>query len=101
MGVTLTTPFTWSDDSGGVYLFVAMGGSDYRFVGITAGMPATIPDLTSFGLPLATSTDFSWEVEAFAPLVSVDALAAQSMSQFLAGSYTGGLSALRSFTTAP
>ncbi len=100
-GVTTSTAFSWTAFASGVYLFqVYASGS--TFMVVTAATTATIPDLTSSGLPLPTSARYSWDVLGFAPVTSVDAMAGQGgMDALFYGSLTEGQSAPREFTTAP
>jgi hypothetical protein len=105
-------------------VFIASGASQYSssvpsYVSLTSGTSLTIPDLTSFGLRLPTSTDYTWAVYDFGPYADVDAASAgfsgehrwESVNPLsgipvynnLVNSSTGGFvtASYSSFTTAP
>jgi hypothetical protein len=100
-GVGLTTDFSWSAFSGvggGVHVLVTQGvGNAPWYYVVTSGTTARIPDLSAHGMPLPPSTDYGWQVRAYAPFTSVDAFAAPG--EPLERSQQHGLSAPRQFRT--
>jgi hypothetical protein len=108
-GVDTTVTFTWTAMTGGVHLvvFTAGAGSPKYYV-LTAGTSATIPNMKPFGLGLPAVTAYSWQVYGFGPFGSVDAAAGStgfitgiSVPLAATGDVFVGLSAPRTFTTAP
>jgi hypothetical protein len=103
-GVTLSTPFTWTNYTG-VYLvfFTPSTGTDPTYYVFTASQTATIPDLTAQGLPLPATAGYSWQMYAIGPNTSVDnATSPGGLLQFIVltdGYYA--ISQQRSFTTGP
>ena len=71
-GVTVTTPFSWTNFTG-VYLVVFSGSPAY--VVFTADSTVTIPDFTAQGLPLPASSNYTWEVLGIGPSTTVDSVA--------------------------
>ncbi len=71
-GVTVTTPFSWTNFTG-VYLVVFSGSPAY--VVFTADSTVTIPDFTAQGLPLPASANYTWEVLGIGPSTTVDSVA--------------------------
>jgi hypothetical protein len=98
-GVTLTTPFTWTEFAGGVYA-VSLIGQHEGLVVYVAATSATIPDLTAVGFPLLGS--YEWQVTGIAPVAGIDALAAAGGTWALSsGDFMEATSGQRSFTTSP
>lgn len=97
-GVGLTTDFTWSGFSGGVHVLVtqADGAAPWYYV-VTSGTAARIPDLSAHGMPLPPSTDYRWQVRAYARFPDVDAFAGPG--EPLRRSQHYGTSAFRPFRT--
>ena len=95
--VGTTTDFTWTPMTGTVYELYLLGfGTSPSYFVMTAATSARIPDLASQGLGLSGS--FSWNVNAFGPVASVDDLAgAAAMHLFGAGSYFAGTTSPRDF----
>jgi hypothetical protein len=100
-GVTLTTPFTWTTYPSAVYEFRTESSGGLTFYVLTASTTATLPDLSAFGLPLPSTTDFSWFVVALAPVATVDLLAAPGGFNSITIDLNEGVSATQSFVTAP
>jgi hypothetical protein len=100
-GVTTTTPFSWTDSTA-VYVVAFSSTSGPTYYVFTAATTATIPDLSAAGLPLPTSTSYSWQVLGFGPNTSVDAAAIPGgiVGLELTDGYIGE-SPTRSFTTGP
>jgi hypothetical protein len=105
--VTTSTPFSWTQYTGGVHLLIYNGGaSKPSYYVVTSAASDSIPNLSSAGLGLPASSAYSWNVYGFGPFADVDAAA--GADGFL-GVITGavgsdasyGLAASRSFTTAP
>lgn len=124
--VTIGTQFLFKADPNEVHLLViGSGASDYSssvpsYIFVTSGTSATIPDLTSFGLKMPASTDYTWVLYGLGPYADVDAAAAglccehqwgyldslggTPLNLNLVNSKTGGFvtaSAIGSFTTGP
>ena len=100
-GVTLTTPFAWTEFPGGVYALSFLGHSadvNEGFVVYVAATSATIPDLADAGFPLRGS--YEWQVTGIAPVASIDALAAAGGTWALSfGDLMEATSGQQSFTT--
>jgi hypothetical protein len=99
--VGLTTDFSWSAFDGGrsgvhVLATHAAGNTPWYYV-VTRGTTARLPDLAVYGMPLPASTEYSWQVRAYAPFTSVDAFAEPGVP--LERSQQHGLSAFRQFRT--
>ena len=94
--------FSWTAFAGGVHMVVFNGpaGQPDYFV-FTGGTSTAIPDLSSEGLGLPASAAYTWGIYGIAPVASVDALAGQSQLLPSGDSAYIGLSATRTFTTAP
>jgi hypothetical protein len=71
-GVTVATPFAWTNFTGVTFLLV---GGTHSFVVVTSASTATIPDLSSAGLPLSPSASYNWQLYAVGPATTVDAVA--------------------------
>ena len=100
-GVTVTTPFSWTNFTG-VYLLI-FSGSGPTYAVFTAATTTTIPDLSSQGLPLPASATYSWEAYGFGPATTTDSLAVPGgllNLLFLQDGYAC-LSEHRAFTTSP
>jgi hypothetical protein len=108
-GVDTTVTFSWTAMAGGVHLVVFTGtGSTPTYYVLTAGTSATIPNMKPFGLGLPAATAYKWQIYGFGPFGSVDAAAgsagfitAISVPLAATGDVFVGLSAQRTFTTAP
>jgi hypothetical protein len=100
-GVTLTTPFTWTTYPGAVYEFQTRSSGGLTFYILTASTTATLPDLSAYGFPIPSTTDFSWFVVALAPVASVDLLAAPGGFNSVTIDLNEGVSAMQSFVTGP
>jgi hypothetical protein len=100
-GVTVSTPFNWTDFPSGVYEFQATSSSGVTFYVLTAATTATIPDLSAFGLPLPASTAFTWFVLGFAPVQTIDLLASPGGINSVTIDLSEAVSATGSFTTGP
>jgi Carboxypeptidase regulatory-like domain len=102
-GVTVTTPFTWTQSAGVTVFVSSTSGSGPSFAVITAATTTTLPDLSTAGLPLPASTAYSWQLITAGPATSIDGLAAAGgLLKALTstdGYYTGTVE--RTFTTAP
>jgi hypothetical protein len=100
-GVTTTTPFSWTNSTA-VYLLVFTSTSGPSYYVFTTETTATLPDLSSAGLPLPASTVYSWELLSFGPNTSLDAAAVPGgiIALELMDGYIGE-SVKRSFTTGP
>ena len=78
-GITTDTIFSWSLFTNGIYQLQfkpyadATGPTLYLW---SEGTSAKLPDLSTLGLELPANTLYEWQVIAFAPLASVDALTA-------------------------
>jgi hypothetical protein len=98
------TEYRWSRITGAIYLLaVRYNGSDNyippppSYYIFTADTVASIPDLSAFGLYSYRGTSHEWEVRAWAPLGSVDEIAAATW--FVPqGDGTTAASAPRQFT---
>jgi hypothetical protein len=124
--LTSAMPFSWTAVPGAVHLVVVasrasqFSSSVPSYVFLTAGTSVSIPDLSSVGLNLPTSTDYGWVVYGVGPYADVEAASAglsgehrwgyfdsigsSPMFSNLVNSSTGGfvtVSAPESFTTAP
>jgi hypothetical protein len=97
--VSYTTPFAWTNFTG--VTFVVFTGTPTFYV-VTAASTATIPDLTSSGLPLPTSAHYSWQLLGVGPATTVDAVAVPGGLDgqiFSLGYFSESVN--RTFTTAP
>jgi hypothetical protein len=104
--VSTSTPFSWSQYTGGVHLLIFNGGSKPSYYIVTSATSDSIPNLSSAGLGLPTSSAYSWNVYGFGPFADVDAAAgADGFLGVLTGAVGSdasyGVAATRSFTTAP
>jgi hypothetical protein len=101
-GVTVSTPFTWTANANGISILYVHGGGSPEFYVFTSGTTATIPDLSSVGLPLPASAAYTWEVIGLGPFTTVDGAAGPGgINALLLGSFNESLSASRTFTTSP
>jgi len=101
--IATTTVFTWTGMPGTVNLFGVRGRGTTpspSYYVVTSGTSARIPDLAAQGLGLPPAAAYSWNVNTYGPLTSVDELAGAA-STYLSGSgsYFGGTTAPRDFTT--
>jgi len=106
-GIGNSTPFSWSGFSEGLHRISFTPGApgNPSFYVYTMGTDTTIPDGSSFGLPLPKAADYYWGVLGFAPFPTIDAAASpdflgRSTFQVSADYYTSS-SMPRLFTTAP
>jgi hypothetical protein len=104
--VGTSTPFSWTQFTGGVHLLIytAVGKPSYYIV--TTATSDSIPNLSAAGLGLPASTAYQWAVYGFGPFADVDAATgAEGFLGVLAGAVSGDASfavtSPRSFTTAP
>jgi hypothetical protein len=101
--ITAGSSFSWAAMPGAIHIasFSPGNAAQPAYTVVTAGSQARIPDLSSAGLGLPSSAQYSWYVIGLAPLSSVDAFATPSGLAVLSGSATGaqGVTASRSFTT--
>jgi hypothetical protein len=74
--VTRTSEFTWGGSPGGVYVvtFTSSGGTPYRLGVFTSAANITLPDLSALGMAVPANTPFTWNVLAYSPISSVDAM---------------------------
>jgi hypothetical protein len=108
-GVDTTVTFSWTAMPGGVHLVIFTGGAGSpKYYVLTAGTSGSIPNMKPFGLGLPAATAYTWQVYGFGPFGSVDAAAGStgfltglSVPLAAAGDAFVGLSATRTFTTAP
>ncbi|WNG56706.1 carboxypeptidase regulatory-like domain-containing protein [Archangium gephyra] len=107
--VTRATEFSWTAFTGGIHLVqfqeedAAEGMFPYTVNIYTSGTRTTLPDLSAVDMNLPASTRFSWNVQGFAPVASMEALSvlAEQGNPFLGSTdYSLGISGSRSFTTA-
>lgn len=107
--VTRATEFSWTAFTGGIHQFQiqeddpAEGTFPYTVNIYTSATRTTLPDLSAVDMNLPASTTFSWNVQGFAPVSSMDALSllSEQGNPFLGSTdYSVGLSEARYFTTA-
>lgn len=103
-GVTTATSFTWTPYERSVHLaaFASQAGADFYVYG--SGTSATIPDLSSFGVPLARGATYGWFVWGIGPFADLDAYTAPDRGLGVAGLGEDallGASETRSFVAAP
>ena len=99
--VGTSTDFTWTPMPGTISVLGILGnGTSPTYYVLTAGASARIPDLSAQGLGLPPAAPYRWVMNAYGPLTSVDEMAG-SASMYLSGSgsYFGGTTAPRDFTT--
>jgi len=97
----VSTPFTWTANANGISILYVHGGGPEFYV-FTSGATATIPDLSSVGLPLPTSAGYTWEVLGLGPITTVDGAAGPGgINGLILGSIEESISATRTFTTSP
>ncbi len=108
--VTRTTGFSWSPFANGVHVIELQedkseNQTPYKVTILTSGTQASLSDLSALGMDLPANTEFTWSVQGFGPMASVDALiglVAQGGNPLEQG--TGDLSVStsesRTFTTA-
>jgi hypothetical protein len=105
--VTTSTPFSWAQYTGGVHLVIfSGGGSKPSYYILTSATSDSIPNLSAAGLGLPASSAYSWNVYGFGPYADVDAAAGADgflgvLSGAVGSDASYGVSATRSFTTAP
>ncbi|AKJ02634.1 outer membrane autotransporter barrel domain protein [Archangium gephyra] len=106
--VTRATEFSWTGFTGGIHQFQiqeddpAEGTFPYTVNIYTSGTRTTLPDLSAVDMSLPASTTFSWNVQGFAPVASMDALSllSEQGNPFLGSTDVSvGISGSRSFTT--
>jgi hypothetical protein len=107
--VTRATEFSWTAFTGGIHQFqiqeedAAEDTFPYTVNIYTSGTQTTLPDLSAVDMNLPASTTFSWNVQGFAPVASMDALSivTEQGNPFLGSTdFSLGISGSRSFTTA-
>lgn len=102
-----TTSFSWSSFSGGVHAASFDGPAGQPdYVVFSAGTDTTIPNLSALGMGLPPATSYQWQVYGFAPFANIDAVAGPTgyVNVFEGTSATDssvGITAIRTFTTAP
>ncbi len=74
-GITVTTPFSWTAYPGIFLLLISPTGTGPEFIVITSETTATIPDLSTAGIPLPTSAGYRWLVIGVGPGTTVDTAA--------------------------
>lgn len=105
--VTRTTEFSWTAFTGGIHMVrfqeeePATGTSPYTVSVFTSGTQTTLPDLSTVDMGLPASTRFTWRVQGFAPVASMNALSDLSLANPLQGTtdFSLGTSETRTFTT--
>ncbi|OJT20182.1 hypothetical protein BO221_33955 [Archangium sp. Cb G35] len=105
--VTRTTEFSWTAFTGGIHMVQfeekepAAGTSPYTVSVFTSGTQTTLPDLSTVDMGLPASTRFTWRVQGFAPVASMNALSDLSLSNPALGTtdFALGTSEERTFTT--
>jgi len=103
-GVNNSTTFSYTPFSGGVHIVVFDGpGTNPDYAVVTTAASTTIPDLTSLGLGLPKSTDYSWRVVGVAPFATVDAAAGPGgwLAVFGGTAESSLTTSTRTFKTAP
>jgi Carboxypeptidase regulatory-like domain len=100
-GVTTSTPFSWTTYPNGIYELEATSATGPKFVILTAATTATIPDLSSYGLPLPASTSYTWVIVGLAPVSTIDLLAAPGGFNAFTVDLDQAQSVSDSFTTGP
>lgn len=110
VGVTATTPFTWSPAQSTVYEVVfehtpAMGAGKASYHLYTTSSTATLPVVPELALP--SNQSFFWTVNGYGPNASIDdaasatGLESASFVDFAGARHWATSSTLRTFTTAP
>ena len=108
-GVRTGAAFSWNAFPGGMHVLYFNGpaGQPEIYV-MTMAANDSLPNLTSAGMPVPASTNYSWHVLGVAPFASMDAATASTgflpigiFSGVVEGTGSLGNSATRTFTTAP
>ena len=103
-GVTTATTFSWTAYPNSIHVAIFVSSSGTDFVLYQAATSATLPDLSSIGLPLPQGTAYSWAVWGIGPFADLDAFADPARGLGLAGlgeDVLLGMSDAFPFTTAP
>ena len=100
-GVTVSTPFAWTAYPNGIYEFEAKSATGPTFIVLTAATTATLPDLSSSGLPLPASTNYTWSIIGLSPVSSIDLLAAPGGINAVTVDLNESESVSEAFTTGP
>jgi len=104
--VTTSTPFSWTQYTGGVHLLIYASSGKPSYYIVTTATSDSIPNLSAAGLGLPASTAYQWGVYGFGPFADVDAAAgSDGFLGVLAGTVSGdasfAITTPRAFTTAP
>jgi hypothetical protein len=103
-GVTTATEFSWLPYPGSIHVAIFSSPSGADFLVYQAGTSTALPELSGFGLPLPPGAAYAWAVWGIGPFADLDAFAAPDRGLGLAGldeDVLLGMSAARTFTTAP
>jgi hypothetical protein len=99
--VDTTTDFSWKPMEGSVHyvLFIPTVGGNPQFEVVTTGASCRLPNLKAYGLTLPKGAGYSWGIEAFSPVKSMDEAADRTL--FRALRRPGEITATAAFGTTP
>lgn len=106
-GISTSTQFSWNQTGSGYAYLVSMipsAGSNPRYYILTTDTRTTIPDFSDYGVDLPSLATYSWYVQSFYPVSSVDDLASDEFIKVLNSvPVNGGVSKSETylFTTRP
>lgn len=100
-GVSINSALTWTPTPQALYLLEVMGGG-VRLVVFTSASSFTFPDLADAGLALLPSMGYQWQVYAFVPVASIDAMVVPDAIEALSfGNLSEAPSVPQGFSTGP